>query len=175
MSVNTAIELDNLACKVNDLDAECISLWEEIKHIKKCTAINPENIVFMGTRSYEDAELHLIKAAGIKVLFAEDIHTNGIDWALNEIQLHFEHKAQEWYVSFDVDSMDPTVSIGTGTPEADGLTKQEAATTLQFFWNQSQTQLLEITEINPELDTKKPMAEEVCDLLWPLLESTLPQ
>lgn len=175
MSVNTAIELDNLDCKVNNLDADCISLWEEIKNLKKCSAINPENIVFMGIRSYEDAEIHLIKTAGIKVIFAEDIHNNGLDWALNEIQLHFEHKAQEWYVSFDVDSMDPSVSIGTGTPEAGGLNKEQAAATLQFFWNQSQTHCLEITEINPELDTQKPMAEEVCDLLRPLLESTIPK
>lgn len=173
MSVNTAIEMDNLDCKVNDLDTDCISLWEEIKNLKKCNAINPENILFMGIRSYEDAEIHLIKTAGIKVLFAEDIHTNGLDWALNEIQMHFKHKAQEWYVSFDVDSMDPSVSIGTGTPEAGGLSKEQAAETLQFFWNQSQTQLLEITEINPELDTQNPMAEAVCDLLRPLLGSTI--
>lgn len=173
MSVNTAIEFDNLDCKINELDTDCISLWEEIKNLKKCNAVNPENIVFMGIRSYENAEIHLAKTAGIKIIFAEDIHTNGLDWTLNEVQKHFEHKAQEWYVSFDVDSMDPSVSIGTGTPEAGGLSKQQAADTLQFFWNQSQTHLLEVTEINPELDTQKPMAEEVCDLLIPLLESTI--
>lgn len=170
MSVNTAIEIDNLECKVNDLDYDCVSIWEEIKNLKKCDAVNPENIVFIGIRSYENPEMHLIKSAGIKVIFAEDIHKNGIDWALNDIQEHFQGKAQEWYVSFDVDSLDPSVSIGTGTPVAGGLSKPQAQTTLQFFWNQSQTKLLEVTEINPELDTQKPMAEEVCDLISPLLK-----
>jgi len=170
MSVNTAIEIDNLECKVNDLDYDCVSIWEEIKNLKKCDAVNPENIVFIGIRSYENPEMHLIKSAGIKVIFAEDIHKNGIDWALNDIQEHFQGKAQEWYVSFDVDSLDPSVSIGTGTPVAGGLSKPQAQTTLQFFWNQSQTKLLEVTEINPELDTQKPMAEEVCDLIGPLLK-----
>jgi len=170
MSVNTAIEIDNLECKVNDLDYDCVSIWEEIKNLKKCDAVNPENIVFIGIRSYENPEMHLIKSAGIKVIFAEDIHKNGIDWALNDIQEHFQGKAQEWYVSFDVDCLDPSASIGTGTPVAGGLSKPQAQTTLQFFWNQSQTKLLEVTEINPELDTQKPMAEEVCDLIGPLLK-----
>ena len=169
MSVNTAIEFDNLDCQVNDLDADCISLWKEIKNLKKSDAVKPENIVFLGIRSYEIPEMHLIKTAGIKVIFAEDIHKNGIEWALNEIQIHFQNKAQEWYVSFDVDSMDPSVSIGTGTPVAGGLSKRQAQTVLEFFWNQDQTQLLEITEINPSLDTQKPMAEEVSDLLCRLL------
>lgn len=170
MSVNTALEIDNLDCKVNDLDADCVSLWGEIKKLKKGDAINPQNIVFMGIRSYENPEIHLIKTAGIKVIFAEDIHKNGIDWALNDVSEHFKNRAQEWYVSFDVDSMDPSVSIGTGTPVAGGLSKSQAQTTLQFFWKQKQTKLLEVTEINPELDTKKPMAEEVCDLIRPLLQ-----
>ena len=130
MSVNTAIEFDNLDCQVNDLDADCISLWKEIKNLKKSDAVKPENIVFLGIRSYEIPEMHLIKTAGIKVIFAEDIHKNGIEWALNEIQIHFQNKAQEWYVSFDVDSMDPSVSIGTGTPVAGGLSKQQAQTVL---------------------------------------------
>ena len=169
MSVNTAIEFDNLDCQVNDLDADCISLWKEIKNLKKSDAVKPENIVFLGIRSYEIPEMYLIKTAGIKVIFAEDIHKNGIEWALNEIQIHFQNKAQEWYVSFDVDSMDPSVSIGTGTPVAGGLSKRQAQTVLEFFWNQDQTQLLEITEINPSLDTQKPMAEEVSDLLCRLL------
>ena len=169
MSVNTAIEFDNLDCQVNDLDADCISLWKEIKNLKKSDAVKPENIVFLGIRSYEIPEMHLIKTAGIKVIFAEDIHKNGIEWALNEIQIHFQNKAQEWYVSFDVDSMDPSVSIGTGTPVAGGLSKRQAQTVLEFFWTQDQTQLLEITEINPSLDTQKPMAEEVSDLLCRLL------
>ena len=170
MSVNTAIEIDNLDCKVNDLDVDCISLWEDIKNLKKSDAVDPQNIVFMGIRSYENPEIHLIKTAGIKVIFAEDIHKNGIDWALNDILEHFKSKAQDWYISFDVDSMDPSVSIGTGTPVAGGLSKSQAQTTLQFFWKQPQTKLLEVTEINPELDTKKPMAEEVCDLIRPLLQ-----
>jgi arginase family enzyme len=49
------------------------------------------------------------------------------------------------------------------------LSKRQAQTVLEFFWNQDQTQLLEITEINPSLDTQKPMAEEVSDLLCRLL------
>ncbi len=168
MSVNTAIEIDNLACKVNNLDTECIQLWEQIKGLKKTDAIPAENIVFIGIRSYEDPEIRLVQDSGIKVIFAEDIHKNGIEWTLEQVQLHLGTQCKEWYVSFDVDSMDPSVSTGTGTPVVGGLTKAQAQACLEFFWSQEQTRCLEITEINPELDTQIPMAKQVADIIAPL-------
>lgn len=170
MSVNTAIEQDNLECAVNELDADCIALWNEIKGLKKSNAVKPENVVFIGIRSYEKPELHLIESAGIKVIFAEDVHKNGIEWALSEIKNHFKENVTDWYVSFDVDSMDPSISHGTGTPVKGGLSKEQARSTINYFWNNPNTKCFEITEINPELDTVTPMAEEVCDLLLPLLK-----
>ncbi len=169
MSVNTALEIDNIACQVNTLSTDCIALWEQIKNLKKTDAVPAENVVFMGIRSYEDPEIRLVKDAGIKVIFAEEIHKNGIQWALEQVRSHLESRCKEWYVSFDVDSMDPTVSKGTGTPVTGGLSKAQAQTCLEFFWSQDPTRCLEITEINPELDLESPMALQVADILAPLL------
>ena len=66
--------------------------------------------------------------------------------------------------------MDPTVSKGTGTPVKGGLSKKQAFTSLDFFNQHDKTRVLEITEINPSLDTEKPMADEVADLLIDLFE-----
>jgi arginase len=169
MSVNTAIEKDNLACQVNQLDTECISLWEQIKELKRVDAIPSENVVFIGIRSFEDPELQLIRDLGIQVIFAEELHAKSIEWALQEAISYLEPRTDYWYVSFDVDSMDPSISAGTGTPEFGGLDKEQAKLLLHTFWHHPNTECLEITEINPSLDTKNPMAKEVADLLLPLL------
>jgi arginase len=169
MSVNTAIETDNIACKTNAVDPYCEQLWSQLKALKSGQPIPCENIVFLGIRSYESAEISLIREKGIRVIFAEEIHEKGIEWALEEAFTILEKNANSWYVSFDVDSMDPTVSKGTGTPEDGGISQAEAEIVLQRVWNHPNTQCLEITEINPSLDQEKPMAKVVSDILLTLI------
>jgi arginase len=56
------------------------------------------------------------------------------------------------YVSFDVDSMDPTVSVGTGTPVTGGFDESEAKNLLELFADAPAVRCMEFTEINPLLD-----------------------
>jgi len=56
------------------------------------------------------------------------------------------------YVSFDVDSLDPSVSVGTGTTAPDGLSFVEAEGVFKAFFNHPKLVAFEITEINPSLD-----------------------
>ncbi|MDC3353943.1 arginase family protein, partial [Schleiferiaceae bacterium] len=56
------------------------------------------------------------------------------------------------YVSFDVDSMDPSISVGTGTPVSDGFTLEEARGLLELFADEPKVMCMEFTEINPLLD-----------------------
>ena len=170
MSVNTALDIDNKKSQVSEVDADCEKLWDTIKSLKKNHSIPPRNIVFIGIRSFEDPELKLVQNEDIKVIYAEEIHQKGIEWALQECTDYLKEVTDEWYVSFDVDSMDPTVSKGTGTPVKGGLSKNQAFTSLNYFTQHDKTRVLEITEINPSLDTEKPMANEVADLLIDLFE-----
>ncbi len=72
------------------------------------------------------------------------------------------------YISFDVDSMDSSISKGTGTPVENGLTVEEAkelVTTLGSL----KTCCVEFTEINPTLGYKNKMAEHAFMILKALL------
>jgi len=69
------------------------------------------------------------------------------------------------YVSFDVDSMDPSVSTGTGTPVENGLFSIEVKEILKTLTSFNKTLCLEFSEINPTLDTKNSMGEVVFDIL----------
>lgn len=165
MSVNTVIEKDNLNCRRNDIGTKCEELWNDIKGIKKNSPIPTENIVFIGIRSFELPEESLIKGYNIKVIYAEEVLENGIEWAVKEAIEYLDSKIDELYVSFDVDSMDPSVSVGTGTPVDSGLTKSHAVHALSSLIKYPKTNCLEITEINPKLDQQKPMAKQVFEIL----------
>lgn len=164
MALNTALQSDNIINKEHDIDQNCISLWNEIKSLKNNDCISASNIVFIGIRSYEEQEVALVLDENIKVIYAHEIHEKGIEWAINEAQNHLQDKIDHLYVSFDVDSLDPEISRGTGTPVENGLQKDQAIKLLTHFYHLPQTEVLEITEINPSLDTDNKMCKAVCEI-----------
>ncbi|MFN6117539.1 MAG: arginase family protein [Flavobacteriales bacterium] len=72
------------------------------------------------------------------------------------------------HVSFDVYILDPSISVGTGTPVPDGLWADEASALLQGLCADPRTATLDVVEINPALDTGNAMAEAVLKILEPL-------
>lgn len=165
MALNTALESNNDACKSNEIDSETWSTWNKIKSLKKQGSVPPENIVFIGIRSYEEQEIALVKELGIQVYFAEDVHSMGINAVISEAIQYLDTKTKHWYVSFDVDSLDPSLSQGTGTPVENGLQLEQAKPLIQMLWNHPKTQCFEVTEINRELDPSKDMVQLICKLL----------
>jgi len=70
------------------------------------------------------------------------------------------------YVSFDADSLDPEISLGTGTPSPDGLKKEEASIIFKTLMQHPKLGAFEITEVNPNLDENgKEMAKIIADLI----------
>ena len=167
MALNTALNEDNVEFQINDLDDDTISLWEQIKSLKNNQNLQvfaPQNIVFIGIRSYEEQEIELTKKLGIQVITAEEVHKNGIDAALQKAKEKLSNAAQI-YVSFDVDSLDPSISVGTGTPVENGLTNDQARSLLHQLYNWDKCKALEITEINPTLEDNNAMAMAICSLI----------
>ena len=59
------------------------------------------------------------------------------------------------YISFDVDSLDcDLVSKGTGTPVPKGFDPMEVVQIINHFVDTQKLVCLEVTEVNPLLDTK---------------------
>jgi arginase len=73
------------------------------------------------------------------------------------------------YVSFDVDSMDPSLtSLGTGTPVKNGLTPDQAKEILVGLCQDPRVICTEFVEINPCLDDKM---NKMAEVAFGLLES----
>jgi arginase len=69
------------------------------------------------------------------------------------------------YISFDVDSLDSSISVGTGTPVPNGLTVAEAIELNAELIKDKRVCCWEIVEVNPTLDTENTMAEIAFEVL----------
>ncbi len=172
MPLSTALNEDNLPCKLNELPSETSESWNALKQIGGISPkILPENIVYIAVRDTEDQEDEIIKRLGIKNYPVDEIRQRGIDPILNEIDSKLSN-CEVIYVSFDVDSMDPEcTSHGTGTPVKNGIYPTEALALLTHFAKNKKTVCIEFVEINPCLDEKiNTMAEVTLGLVESVLD-----
>jgi arginase len=172
MPLAALIADDNAESKKNNISEEEAKLWNELKSIGSgniVPKIHPQDLVFIGLRDAEQQEWHLIDKYEIMYFGPDDIKMHGIYYAINHAVSHLE-PCDMIYVSFDVDSMDPSLSTGTGTPVEEGLNATEAEAVLFTLLNHPKTAILEITEINPDLDGD---GQKMSELTANLLEKSM--
>lgn len=159
---------DNLSKAKHQLSNEEKMAWDTLKKVGSkgiSPKIKPGNIAFIALRDAEPEEWSLIDEYGIAYFGPDDIKEHGIYYAINHALKKLEH-CDGFYVSFDVDSMDPSLADGTGTPVDEGLSKTEAESVVKTLLNHPKTLVFEVTEINPSLDTREQkMAELTASVL----------
>jgi len=155
MPLAAALNEDNLDHQTNEVTEKTISIWEKIKNIgTKNAKLKAENLIFFGVRDTEAPEDHQIEKLNIKNYTVAEIRFRGIEKCLREAIEKLQH-CKVLYISFDVDSLDcDLVSNGTGTPVSKGFDPAEVTTIIQHFLSTQKVVCLELTEINPLLDTK---------------------
>jgi arginase len=165
MPLAMVTQLDNMDCKVNEPSEETITYWEKIKTIGgDFPKILPSDIVFISVRDTEEPENYLIKTHGIKNFKTSEVRTKGISQIAKET-LELLGDCDQIYISFDVDSLDSSISMGTGTPVPDGLTLEEAIQLNAELIMDKRVCCWEIVEVNPTLDTENTMAEAAFEVL----------
>jgi arginase len=162
MPLATALNVDNMECKVNEVCEETVALWNQLKNIGNIAPkILPEDIVYIAVRDTEEQEDRIMRELNIKNYAVAEVRQKGIPAVLTEIGSKLKD-CDVIYVSFDVDSMDPDLtSYGTGTPVKDGLSPQEAEEILTAMAQNPKTVCIEVVEVNPCLDNKTNTMAEV--------------
>lgn len=165
MPLSTAINEDNIECKVHEPDTETVKLWNQLKHIGKIyPKVLPEDIVFISLRDFEKEEKALIEKYNIKVIPTSEVRRNGAENVSRKV-LRYLSDCTDIFVSFDVDSLDSSISKGTGTPVSNGLKEREAEDLISKFMQNRKVCCFEITEVNPTLDKENLMAEIAFNIL----------
>ena len=88
--------------------------------------LDPKRIVQIGIRGsmYDPGEHDWAKAQGIRIIYMEEFVERGATSVMEEAR-SIVGKA-DTYITFDIDSIDPSMAPGTGTPEIGGFTTREA-------------------------------------------------
>ena len=86
--------------------------------------LDPERTIQIGIRGASEMLCEFSTVSGMTVIHAEDIDTLGIDAVAARARAVVGDLP--FYISFDVDALDPAFAPGTGTPEVGGLTPREA-------------------------------------------------
>ncbi|MBW3466703.1 arginase [Arthrospiribacter ruber] len=165
MPLAMCIQTDNLDCQVNEPMEETLQYWEKIKKIGgDAPKINAEDIVFITVRDTEEPEDYLIQKYGIKNFPTSEVRQKGVAQIAREA-LERLKSCDQIYISFDVDSLDSSISVGTGTPVPDGLSVEEALQLNAELIKDKRVCCWEIVEVNPTLDSENLMAENAFDIL----------
>lgn len=165
MPLAIAANIDNRECQTNEPRPETVTAWENIKNIGiHGPKLDPSDIVFVAMRDREGPEEAIIRRHGIKNFSVEVLRSKGALAVVREALVVLEH-CDVLYVSFDVDSLDPEISRGTGTPVPGGLSIEEGLELNRLFIEQPKVVCWEIVEINPALDTLNKMGEAGFEIL----------
>jgi len=165
MSIAVSLAEDNSTNKLNKPDKETIDLWNKLKNVGGISPkINYKDIVFISARDMEPEESYLLKKHKVKTFSTAEVKRNGVEKIARDTLVHLNH-CDLIYISFDVDSMDSSISKGTGTPVRNGITEKEAGSLCVRLIQNEKVCCFEITEINPTLDKENLMAENTFEIL----------
>jgi len=161
MALAISLAEDNLKNAINKPNAETLKYWHDLKLAGGVEPeILPEDMVFVGLRSYEDAEADIIKKDNLRNYTMMEIVNRGVPEVGHEI-LDRLSNADLIYVSFDVDVMDLEISQGTGTPVKDGLSQYQVIELIKILVASPKTIAFEAVEVNPLLDLKGNVMAEI--------------
>jgi arginase len=159
MPLAIASGTDNMPKRINDPSDETVQHWQRCKELAGSGPnIRLEDLVYVSVRDTEAAEDFMIESVPILNYRTEKVRELGAEQVAKSC-LDRLAGVDLIYVSFDVDSMDSAISMGTGTPVPNGLSVEEAKRINQILCADPRVCCWEMCEINPVLDTLNTMAE----------------
>lgn len=165
MGLAIALNEDNLESKINKPDQETLNYWFQLKNVANISPkISYNDLVYIALRDFEPAEQYLLKKYKVKNFPTLEIRKRGVERIANDA-LQYLDQCDMIYVSFDVDALDASISKGTGTPAANGITEKEAGNLLARLMSHKKVCCFEMVEINPTLDRENLMAENAFEIL----------
>lgn len=165
MPLAASLGEDNATNKINKPDKETLDMWTKLKKVGNVSPkLSYRDVVFVSLRDIEPEENFLIKKHKVKVFNTSEVKRNGVEKIARDALSYLNH-CTHIYVSFDVDSMDSSISKGTGTPVRNGITEKEAGSLCVRLIQNEKVCCFEISEVNPTLDKENLMAENTFEIL----------
>jgi arginase len=127
-------------------------------------AIEAGKLALVGVRSLDDGERELLGHLDAKVFTMSEIDRIGIEPCMREALAHASGAAF-LHVSLDMDSVDPDIAPGVGTPVRGGLSYREAHLAMETVAEHGSADSLDVVEVNPILDRENATGELAVELV----------
>lgn len=126
--------------------------------------VKPQNIFWIGTRSLDAGEQHLIEKLHLNIYSTDAVHHRGMFAIMAEIATKMQSlNISNVHCSFDVDAMDPTIMAATGCLVPNGLNNTDFDIFVQSIASLQQHIIaLDFVEYNPLLDDPQQTSLEWC-------------
>lgn len=130
--------------------------------------INARRTVQIGLRGtgYAADDFDWSRQQGFKVYQADALWHRSLVPLMDEVRAHMG--SGPVYITFDIDSLDPSFAQGTGTPEIGGLTSMQALEIVRGCWGLDIVGC-DLVEVSPPFDTSGNTALTAANLLFELL------
>ena len=123
------------------------------------------NTVLIGGRSFDPAESKAISRSKITVFTMKEIDEIGMNAGMRRAIEVAGSGVEQVHLSFDVDSVDPAIAPGTGTPVRGGLTYREAHLAMEMLHDSERVTSAEFVEVNPIIDVSNRTADLAVELM----------
>ena len=115
----------------------------EMKHIGKMISIG-----IRGIGSSKQKDIHDALERGNIMVPAKDVRAKGVDWVISKLP-----DAKKYYISIDIDCLDPSIANGTGSPAPFGLYYEEVIPIIEAVTKKGDVVGFDIVEVAPPCDT----------------------
>lgn len=116
-------------------------------------------LVQIGIRSTGKTRDYWHQAYGFKQYWAFDVIENGAKAVASDLIEYLRQKQiDEIYITFDIDALDAAVASATGTPEADGLSLQDAETIITTLAEHFHVTGADMMEVAPLIYHRYPIS-----------------
>ncbi len=113
-----------------------------------------KNFIQVALRGYypDEASFEWMREQGFRYHTMAEIEHRGFDAVMDDVIREAQEGPEYLFVSFDIDTLDPSFVPGTGTPEPGGLTPREAFPIVRRLCAESNVVGFELVELAPMLD-----------------------
>jgi arginase len=125
----------------------------------------PQNAVVIGARSVDPGERETVKRLGVRVYTMSEVDERGISEVIEEAAAIASRETAGFHVTMDMDFLDPFYAPGVGTPERGGATYREAHLAMEKLADSGRVLSIEITEVNPLLDSLNQTGQLAVELI----------
>jgi formiminoglutamase len=162
----------NVGLLIFDAHPDCSLYVKSISHedfVRKLVdegVLKKENLIYVGLRKFGKSEVEFLK--GVKSFDMKDVFLNFNEVCDTIMELCMGFK--EFYLSLDIDVLDPAFAPGTGYLEPGGMSIRELLYFISRIKLLKNLKRIDLVEVNPDKDIKGITVKNAAKILSELLQ-----